>query len=205
MMLSKTTTRSTRCLMAMTALIFVFVFPMNVYSQARIDARIGSDGPLVRAPVLPPLPPYEAPGPPSPSDNATGSLKISVIHDELKRVYDDCDLLSNNAFDGIDPEPGDTTHDHLKCGDCKLTPRTNWRCGGYRMGINGTYDEILKDRCDSVTMAADEKYELVDYEKVVQEDFFKGENEKEWYVKLPSYFFYNLEFNDFLNIDRNLY
>lgn len=160
-------------------------------------------------------------GPPRPTDASTGRLPIAAIHTELKRIYSDCTTLSNAAFDGHTPDPGDTTHDHLSCSTgCELKERRNWRCGGYRMGVNGHYEQILKAKCNSAIMNFEERCVLHKHERVDEEGllidhvpttdngYFRCENEKEWFVQLPNYFFYNLVILDvpiLPKISRNLY
>jgi len=182
--------------------------PAYDYKNLKSNDDLISDFPdnvIIYPPEKPPRPPFIPSGPPKPSINAKGSLNIGIIHEELHKIYDDCTLDTNKAFEGVDPEQGDTTHKHIKSGSTRLKSRQNWRCGGYRMGINDKFEDILKYRCNSVTMASEESCLLNEHERVEEEEYFKCENEKEWFVKLPSYFFYNLEFNSTLNISRNLY
>lgn len=226
MNLGKQSTKFAQCTRAIITLVLFFWIQMDAYSQIvhnevsdslpafdHTNVNLMLDDDLVAkhpdsdiigwAPEPTP-PPWTPAGPPRPSDNAKGSLNIGVIHEELRRIYDVCVENSNDAFNGIAPEPGDDTHDHLS-GGYELKTREDWRCGGYRMGINANYDNILRSRCNSVTMEFEKRCVLHEHERVEEENYFKCENEKEWFVKLPNYFYYNLVLNETLNISRNLY
>ncbi len=183
--------------------------PPPYYSQQKLvpdnDNLLNYPDNIIIYDPPPPPPPFVAAGPPKPSDNAKGEMLIGVIHDELRKIYDDCTKLTNEAFSGIEAPLGDTTHDHIEKGSSRLKPRSNWRCGGYRMGVNDTYEDILQFRCNTAFMTSEQNCVLSEHELVDEEGFFKCENEKENFVKLSNYFYYNLEFNSILNISRNLY
>ncbi len=144
----------------------------------------------------PPLPPPSQPlGPPRPRPTAKGSLSISRIHEELRKIYTDCIRDTNRAFRGEAPEnPEDHSHDHIhKNPRASLKERSDWRCAP---GIGWAGDGW----CNDVTM----EYETIcQVPAVPEEGYFQCENVNEWFVQLNNYFHYKLSFG--FGISRSLY